>query len=100
MEDKTSEKIVIVEEQLDGIDRDGTGNLEDLLKLVLINEEKLMVEKLLEILTKKKPDKREYISNKREYISNKYLEYCELVRYNFSCGSVINNLKEMQLFSD
>ena len=39
MEDKTSEKIVIVEEQLDGIDRDGTGNLEDLLKLVLINED-------------------------------------------------------------
>ena len=39
MEDKTSEKIVIVEEQLDGIDRDGTGNLEDLLKLVFINED-------------------------------------------------------------
>ena len=34
VEDNPSEKIVIVEEELDGI-----GNLEDLLKLVLIYEE-------------------------------------------------------------
>ena len=38
-EDNPSEKTVIVEEELDGIDGDGIGNLEDLLKLVLIYEE-------------------------------------------------------------
>ena len=38
-EDSPSEKIVIVEEELDGIDRDDVGNLEDLLRLVLISEE-------------------------------------------------------------
>ena len=32
-------KVAIVEEELDGTDRDGNGNLEDLLRLVLINEE-------------------------------------------------------------
>ena len=32
-------KVAIVEEELDGTNRDGTGNLEDLLRLVLINEE-------------------------------------------------------------
>ena len=31
-------KIVIVEEELDGIDLDDIGNLEDLLRLVFINE--------------------------------------------------------------
>ena len=37
---KTSlQKIVIVEEDLDGIDRNGIGNLNDLLRLVLINKE-------------------------------------------------------------
>ena len=35
--DNPSEKIVITEEKLDGIDTDDTGNLEDLLRLVLIN---------------------------------------------------------------
>ena len=34
-----SEKIVIVEKELDCIHRDDIGNLEDLLKLVFINEE-------------------------------------------------------------
>ena len=38
-EDSPSEKIVIVEEELDGIDRDDVGNLEDLLKLVLVSEQ-------------------------------------------------------------
>ena len=38
-EDNPSEKIVIVEEELDSIDRDGNGNLEDLQRLVLINED-------------------------------------------------------------
>ena len=37
---KTSlQKIVIVEEDLDGIDRNGIGNLDDLLRLVFINKE-------------------------------------------------------------
>ena len=34
-----SDKIAIVEDELDGIDRDDTGDLEDLLRLVLISEE-------------------------------------------------------------
>ena len=38
-EDSPSEKVVIVEEELDGIDTDGTGNLEDLPRLVFIDEE-------------------------------------------------------------
>ena len=33
------EKIVLVEKELDGIDREGFGNLDDLLRLVLIHEE-------------------------------------------------------------
>ena len=35
--DNPSEKIVLIEEDLDGIDRDDIVNLEDLLRLVLIN---------------------------------------------------------------
>ena len=35
----SSEKIVIVEEELDGIDVNNIGNLEDLLMLVFINKE-------------------------------------------------------------
>ena len=38
-EDNSSEKIVLVEEELDGVYRDGIGNLEDSLRLVLIDEE-------------------------------------------------------------
>ena len=32
-------KIVLVDKELDGVDRDGIGNLEDSLRLMLINEE-------------------------------------------------------------
>ena len=55
-----SEKIVIVKEELDGIDIDDIGNLEDLLRIVFIHEEcgnlkvSLTVENLLEILTKRR----------------------------------------------
>ena len=56
-------KIIIVEEELDGNDRDDIGNLEDLLRLVLINEEcwnpKVVVvggELAKNINQKKKPD--------------------------------------------
>ena len=38
-EDNPAEKVVMVEEELDGIDRDGIRNLEDLLRLVFIYEE-------------------------------------------------------------
>ena len=36
---KSSEKIVIVKEEVDGIDTDDIGNLEDLLRMVFIHEE-------------------------------------------------------------
>ena len=55
-----SEKIVIVKEELDGIDRDDIGNLEGLLRIVFIHEEcgnlkvSLTLESLLEILTKRR----------------------------------------------
>ena len=38
-EDNPAEKVVMVEEELDGIDRDGIRNLEDLLRLVFIYKE-------------------------------------------------------------
>ena len=38
-EDSPSEKVVIVEEELDGIDIDDIGNLEDSFRLVFIDEE-------------------------------------------------------------
>ena len=55
-----SEKIVIVKEELDGIDIDDIGNLEDLLRIVFIHQEcgnlKVCVDnrELLEILTKRR----------------------------------------------
>ena len=62
-EDNPSGKTFIVEEELDGIDRDGIGNLEDLLRLLFINEEcwnpKVVVhggELARNINQKKKPD--------------------------------------------
>ena len=57
-EDNRSDKDVTVEEELDGIDVDGIGNLVDLPRLMFIDEENvgilnwsLMVESLLEIIT-------------------------------------------------
>ena len=57
-EDNRSDKDVMVEEELDGIDVDGIGNLVDLPRLMFIDEENvgilnwsLMVESLLEIIT-------------------------------------------------
>ena len=55
-----SQKVLMAEEELDGIDIDDITNLEDLLRLVFIDKEfgnlkvELMVERLLEILTKRK----------------------------------------------
>ena len=34
-----------------------------------------------------------------EYFFNKQLEYGESVKYDFSCGLVLSNLKEKKLFS-
>ena len=38
VEDRLSEKIVIVKEELDGIDIDDIGGLEDLLRIVFLHE--------------------------------------------------------------
>ena len=107
-EDNLSEKIVLAEEELDGIDRDDIVNLEDLLRLVLIYETcrnpKVVVdgeELTRNINQKKKPGVLQAYKfprcNKcyrRDYLFNKHVEYCESVRYDFSCGLVENNLKE------
>ena len=45
---------MIVKEELDGIDVDDIGNLEDLLRIAFIHEECVTVESLLEILTNKR----------------------------------------------
>ena len=113
-EDNPSEKNIIVEEELDGIDRDDIGNLENLLGLVLTNEEcwnpKVVVDGgglARNINQKKKPDVfqacRYPLCDKcyrQEYFFNKHLEYCQLGKYDISCGLVVNNLKQKQLFSD
>ena len=39
MKKTTLQKNVIVEEEVDGIGRNGIGNLDDLLKLMLINQD-------------------------------------------------------------
>ena len=85
---------MVVKEELDGIDIDDIGNLEDLLRIVFIHEEcgnlkvSLTVESLLEILTKRrnqtfyKPiDVYSVINvNRKEYFFNTNVEYCESVR--------------------
>ena len=45
---------MIVKEELDGIDIDDIGNLEDLLRIAFIHEECLTVVSLLEILTNRR----------------------------------------------
>ena len=39
MKKTTLQKNIIVEEELDGVDRNGIGNLDDLLRLMLINKD-------------------------------------------------------------
>ena len=57
-QDNPSEKVAMVEEELDGIDIDGIGDLADLSRLMLIDEEcgnlKVVVESLLEIITERR----------------------------------------------
>ena len=92
--DKISEKNVIVKKEIDGIDIDDIGNLEDLLRTVFIHEEcgnlKVFVEGLeltRNINEKKKPGVLQAficpLCEKcfcQEYFFNKHLEYCESVR--------------------
>ena len=89
-----SEKIVIVKEELDGIDIDDIGNLEDLLRIVFIHEEcgnlKVFVdgrELTGNINKKKKPGVLQAYRcplcvkcSRREYFFNTNVEYCESVR--------------------
>ena len=105
-EDNPSETIVIVEEELDGIDRDDIGNLEDLLRLVLINGEcgnpKIVVDggELTRNITQKNVLQacRYPVCDKcyrRKYFLNKHLDIVnQLGKYDFSCELVVNNLKE------
>ena len=57
-EDNPSDKVVRDEEELDGIDINGIGNLVDLPRLMFIDEEfgnlKVVVESLLEIMTERR----------------------------------------------
>ena len=91
---KPSEKIVIIKEELDGVDIDDIGNLEDLLGIVFIHEECGNVKVFV--------DSREFTGNinkknkpgvlqgyrcplcdecyRREYLFNTNVEYCESVR--------------------
>ena len=108
-------KIVLVEEELDDIDRHEIVNLEYLLRLVLIIEQcvnhKVVVDGgqlTRNINQKKKPD---VLQACRCPLCDKAI--CESIfsiriwnivnqlgKYDFSCGSVVSNLKEKQLFSD
>ena len=92
--DNPSENIVLVEEELDVINKDDIVNLKDLLRLVLINEEcwnpKVVVDGgdlTRNINQKKKLDVLQAYRcplydkcNRREYFFNKHLEYCKPVR--------------------
>ena len=81
----SSEKVVITEEGLDGIDRDDIGNLEDSPRLVFIDEEceNLMVVndggKLTKILTKRRSQTFYNKCCRRAYFFNNHMEYCESV---------------------
>ena len=103
-------KILIVKEELDGIDIDDIGNVEDLLRIAFIHEEcgnlKVFVDgwELIRNINKiKKPGALQAcrcpICDKfyrREYFFNKNMEYCESVSM-ISWESVVNNLKGKKL---
>ena len=91
---KSSEKIVIVKEEVDGIDTDDIENLEDLLRMVFIHEECENLEVFVDggeltgnINKKKKPGVLQAYRcplcdkcYRREYFFNTNVEYCESVR--------------------
>ena len=88
---------MIVTEELDGIDIDGIGNLEDLLRIVFIHEECRNLKVFFDgggltrnINEKKKPGVLQTYRCPpcdkcfmRKYFCNKYMEYCEWVKYDF-----------------
>ena len=99
-EDKPSEKIAIVKEELDGIDIDDVGNLEDLLKIVFIYEER--DRDVRELTRNNNKEKKSFILQafrcllsekcfRQKYFFNKHLEYCEIpletheIHLPFSC---------------
>ena len=112
-EDNPSEKNVIVEEGLDGVDIDDVGNLEDSLRLLFIDEEceNLIVvndgwELTRNINQKKKSDN---IQLDAHYLTNAVGESIspitmwnimnQLGKHDFSCVWVVNNLKDRIFFS-
>ena len=112
MKKTTLQKNVIVEEELDGIGRNGIGNLGDWLKLMLINQDCWNPHVVVDggevaryINQQKKPDVLPVcscpicdnaIDKSISSIASGILWI--LGKYNFSCGSIVNNLKERQLF--
>ena len=94
---------VIVEAKLDGIDTDDTGHLEDLPRFVFIDKERknLIVvndgENLLKILTKRRS--LDVTNAVGESISSVTMWNIvnQLGKHEFSCGSVVNNLKGREL---
>ena len=73
---------MILKEELDGIDKDDIGNLEDLQRIVFIHEVccnlySLMIENFVEILTKRRSQAVHKFRG--EYFFHKHVEYCESV---------------------
>ena len=102
-EGNPSEKIVIVEDELDGIDGDDIWNLKDLLRLVLINEECGNPIESLPKRTFYKPVDVHSVRNAMGKCMSSISIWNivnHLDKHDFSCRSVVDNLKEMQLFSD
>ena len=108
-EDDLSEKVVIVEEELNRVDIDDIGNLENLPRFVFIDEEcgnlKVVNDggKLSSnINQKKKADVSQYpvdvhsVTNVGESISSiaMYNIVNQLGKHDFSCGSVVNNRRD------
>ena len=107
-EGKPSEKVVIVQGELDGIDINDIANLEDSPRFVFIDEEleNLIVdggELTRSIYLKKKSGiLQQFIDvhyNKRcrrEYFFGNIVN--QLGQHHFSCGALVSNLKEQKLF--
>ena len=110
-EDNPSEKFVTAEEELDGIDIDDIGNLEDSPRLVFIEEERANLndggELTRNINQKKKSGILQwfidihYLKNAAgERISS--ITLCNIVnqldKRDFSCVSVVSNLKDRYFF--
>ena len=110
---KPSEKFILVEQELYGIDRDDFVNLDDLLRLLLINGECRNPKVVADggELTKNINQKKKLtilqacrcpFCHKGESITS--ISVWNIVnhlgKYDFSWESVVNNLKERQIFSN